>query len=386
MAAEQSVDTRFDWTACPEYQTPEFHRIRFIRIFTMYVKPEEDIAVMAFQGVACTQGQHGDMEARWHDFVKKDAALYRQDLRMPSLAGRSVSRSHVIEDGQEDNDDENRNYGHDDLENEEYLELEHGHRENHAHKLTAQTSLTSTYDAKLTMKLHASRHGFDTRVGHSFLSTKPPAAIIVCTLEGTHKPEKYDDPTKRRPKAGSDRLGCPYRIYTSSPAKLKGDWHITKTECVHNHPLKEVDLSPSLTIEAQSTHLGSTQEWTKTDEGNHLKAVFWMSPDQVALFRRYHDILVHDIMAGTNRFGMSLHCFVDYINSPSDINQLLEDFDVMSYGSFKYHPRLILKRWFKDELQDAHNSEERIMSEPFVITYPIIEERATSKIVLIPRT
>ncbi|KAG0199057.1 hypothetical protein BGX31_004392, partial [Mortierella sp. GBA43] len=49
---------------------------------------------------------------------------------------------------------------------------------------------------------------------------------------------------------------------------------------------------------------------SRVDEDNILTGVFWMSPHQVTLYRRYHDIVVHDTTAGTNRFGMSLHCFV----------------------------------------------------------------------------
>lgn len=105
---------------------------------------------------------------------------------------------------------------------------------------------------------------------------------------------------------------------------------------------------------------------------------------------------IREVHMVTARINPDKHQFVVVMDDQSYLCTCLtlqnsgyvcKHFNLMqSYGSFKYHPRLILKRWFKDELQDAHNSEERIMSEPFVITYPIIEERATSKIVLIPRT
>ncbi|KAK3842576.1 MAG: hypothetical protein J3R72DRAFT_128511 [Linnemannia gamsii] len=49
---------------------------------------------------------------------------------------------------------------------------------------------------------------------------------------------------------------------------------------------------------------------SEVDEECCLDRLFWMSPGQVALYRRYHCVVVHDNTAKTNRLGMSLTCFV----------------------------------------------------------------------------
>lgn len=46
------------------------------------------------------------------------------------------------------------------------------------------------------------------------------------------------------------------------------------------------------------------------DQHNRLKTLFWMSAEQRVLYNRYRDIVIHDTTASTNRFHMSLHCFV----------------------------------------------------------------------------
>lgn len=45
-------------------------------------------------------------------------------------------------------------------------------------------------------------------------------------------------------------------------------------------------------------------------QGNTLMKVFSMSPDQRRLYRLYHDVVVYDTTALTNRLNMPLHCFV----------------------------------------------------------------------------
>lgn len=48
----------------------------------------------------------------------------------------------------------------------------------------------------------------------------------------------------------------------------------------------------------------------EVDSEQRLTRVFWMDPNQRALFRRYNDVVVHDTTFKTNRFEMPLHCFV----------------------------------------------------------------------------
>lgn len=43
---------------------------------------------------------------------------------------------------------------------------------------------------------------------------------------------------------------------------------------------------------------------------NQLRRLFWMSPNQRDLYRRYHDVVVNDTTAKTNRLKMRLNCFV----------------------------------------------------------------------------
>lgn len=46
-----------------------------------------------------------------------------------------------------------------------------------------------------------------------------------------------------------------------------------------------------------------------------LNRVFWMDPEQMALYRRYHDVIVNDSTAQTNTFGMPLNVTVVIDNS-----------------------------------------------------------------------
>lgn len=50
---------------------------------------------------------------------------------------------------------------------------------------------------------------------------------------------------------------------------------------------------------------------TKMDKKDgSLDRLFWMSQEQIALYKRYPDVVVHDNTCKTNRLGMSLTCFV----------------------------------------------------------------------------
>jgi hypothetical protein len=59
--------------------------------------------------------------------------------------------------------------------------------------------------------------------------------------------------------------------------------------------------------------LADQTQWyyeTRYDDANHLTGLFWMSPNQRDLYQRYHDVVVNDTTAKTNRLGMQLNCFV----------------------------------------------------------------------------
>ena len=42
------------------------------------------------------------------------------------------------------------------------------------------------------------------------------------------------------------------------------------------------------------------------EEDNHLTGLFWMRPSQIDLWRRFHDVVINDNTAQTNRYRMYL--------------------------------------------------------------------------------
>lgn len=49
---------------------------------------------------------------------------------------------------------------------------------------------------------------------------------------------------------------------------------------------------------------------TELDSKGRLQRIFWMSPSQRSLYRRYHDVVLNDNTFKTNRFGMPLNVLV----------------------------------------------------------------------------
>jgi len=49
---------------------------------------------------------------------------------------------------------------------------------------------------------------------------------------------------------------------------------------------------------------------TELDFMGRLRRIFWMSPSQISLYRRYHDVVLNDNTFKTNRFNMALNVFV----------------------------------------------------------------------------
>ncbi|KAF9406255.1 hypothetical protein BGZ94_003187, partial [Podila epigama] len=60
--------------------------------------------------------------------------------------------------------------------------------------------------------------------------------------------------------------------------------------------------------EHRTGRIGTSLPLKRREE--RLHRLFWMHSDQVRLYRRYHDVVVHDNTCKTNRMGMSLTCFV----------------------------------------------------------------------------
>ena len=50
-------------------------------------------------------------------------------------------------------------------------------------------------------------------------------------------------------------------------------------------------------------------EFQLNDE-NRLTRLFWMSPSQIALWLEYHDVVLNDNTAKTNRYNMPLSLFL----------------------------------------------------------------------------
>src|SRR5690349_7871491 len=60
------------------------------------------------------------------------------------------------------------------------------------------------------------------------------------------------------------------------------------------------------------------KEWyfaTELDAEGRLQRIFWMSPSQRSLYRRYRDVVLSDNTFKTNRFGMPFNAIVIVDNS-----------------------------------------------------------------------
>jgi hypothetical protein len=79
-------------------------------------------------------------------------------------------------------------------------------------------------------------------------------------------------------------------------------------------PIRENELKSMLEcVQIANNHAQSPLPWFlryATNAKGNVRAIFWMSPDQVALYDRYHDIIVHDTTQSTNKFNMAMHNFV----------------------------------------------------------------------------
>ena len=64
------------------------------------------------------------------------------------------------------------------------------------------------------------------------------------------------------------------------------------------------------TLINQKSH---NSEWVvefELDNENRLTRLFWMSPEQVILWLEYHDVILNDNTAKTNRYQMPLSLFL----------------------------------------------------------------------------
>ncbi len=82
-----------------------------------------------------------------------------------------------------------------------------------------------------------------------------------------------------------------------------------KSEIMHDasNLLKEL-------IQRKSNELGWFVEF-QLDKDNRLTRLFWMSPAQIALWLEYHDVILNDNTAKTNRFNMPLSLFLAVDNN-----------------------------------------------------------------------
>jgi len=53
-----------------------------------------------------------------------------------------------------------------------------------------------------------------------------------------------------------------------------------------------------------------TIRWEADHSNGQLQRLFWMNPDELDLYVRYHDVVINDNTAKTNRFNMPLNTFV----------------------------------------------------------------------------
>jgi len=76
------------------------------------------------------------------------------------------------------------------------------------------------------------------------------------------------------------------------------------------------------------------QVFVDFDETKALKRLFWMSPNQVELWIKYHDVIINDITCKTNRYDMALSLFVAIDNHN--------------------HSRLVYQALVDDEMAETH--------------------------------
>src|SRR5438270_8677079 len=71
-------------------------------------------------------------------------------------------------------------------------------------------------------------------------------------------------------------------------------------------------------IQNKSNDPGWFLEFQLNDE-NRLTRLFWMSPSQIALWLEYHDVVLNDNTAKTNRYNMPLSLFLSLIIIPNHV-------------------------------------------------------------------
>ncbi|KAG0354821.1 hypothetical protein BGX24_006815, partial [Mortierella sp. AD032] len=110
-------------------------------------------------------------------------------------------------------------------------------------------------------------------------------------------------------------LGCHYKNFRLDVLEIER----FKRKCERDRlrgqgPIRQNELQCMLECMAivnKSAHFPSP--WIlryATNTRNHVRAVFWMSPNQVTLYQWHRDILVHDTTQCTNKFNMAMHNIV----------------------------------------------------------------------------
>ncbi|KAG9319095.1 hypothetical protein KVV02_007052, partial [Mortierella alpina] len=178
--------------------------------------------------------------------------------------------------------------------------------------------------AMSSIKAYARHVGFGVSTGRSHLTKRNRNAEVVCKLSGAPRPPKKEQEVNPRWRPGSKKCGCKYRIKLSSPVAISPAWHIINIVAEHNHPMDEEtvrtspltqemkDLIPKavkmnfITRDIRSWLSGTARRRS----AGPTQGPFWMTVEQRVLYNRYRDMVIHDTTASTNRFNMSLHCFV----------------------------------------------------------------------------
>ncbi|GBC03827.1 hypothetical protein RclHR1_05350001 [Rhizophagus clarus] len=168
-----------------------------------------------------------------------------------------------------------------------------------------------------------------------------------CTKAAQYQPKKDKDPEKHRQRS-SGSIGCQWHINVTCPKSTE----VIKISTIvdeHNHPLnsnikihgaqfrrfsKEMKYTyihrKNLynAIQEVRRYPGWVIETRIVGDDFHLGSVLWMSPQQVQLWTRFHDIVITDDTYKTNRYDMALSLFmiIDNHNRTRVIAQaLIED-------------------------------------------------------------
>ncbi|GET51062.1 protein FAR1-RELATED SEQUENCE 5-like [Rhizophagus irregularis DAOM 181602=DAOM 197198] len=151
--------------------------------------------------------------------------------------------------------------------------------------------------------------------------------VYQCWKAGINNPKKVEDITLHR-ESSLTKTNCPWQANFYF-GKRAADIHLTKFNNSHNHQCDpiSIELAPKNLRFSQSI-LDKIEHYTTKEDPNYvviprlegpsneLTSLFWVTSKQRnELWPKFHDVVIHDNTAKTNRYEMALNLFVGIDNN-----------------------------------------------------------------------